>query len=278
MSSSGVLPWIGNSASPKLMPSPAASTLSPASAVTIRPTASCASSASVSGSSSANSSPPMRKAKSLARIVPSQQRGDGLQRAVARRVAVGVVDALEVVEVAEGQDEAPAVAQGALDLGAQLAHEGAPVEQPGERVAIGLRAQLLDVPGGDHGHHRLVGEHPQGLQARRRGQQPVGRVVGPDAPDDLARLVVERHHEPVVVPGVRPAPVHGRGEGAALRRARDGGRLRDQEAALDLEGGVQQRTDLVDRDAPLRRRGERRPSRRRRAASAARSRGRRARS
>ena len=66
-------------------------------------------------------------------------------------------------------------------------------------------------------------------------------------------LVVERDDEPVVVPGVRAAPVHGRGEGGALRRARDGRRLRDEEAALDLEGGVQQRADVVDRDAPLRR-------------------------
>ena len=112
-----------------------------------------------------------------------QQGGDGLQRAVARGVAVGVVDPLELVEVAQGQHEAPAVAQGALDLGAQLAHERAPVEHPRERVAIGLGAQLLDVAGGDHGHHRLVGEHAQGLQARGRGQQPVGRVVGPDAPE-----------------------------------------------------------------------------------------------
>ena len=56
-----------------------------------------------------------------------------------------------------------------------------------------------------------------------------------------------------MVPRVRPAPVHGRGEGGALRHAGDGRRLRDEEAALDLEGGIQQRPDGGDRHAPLRR-------------------------
>ena len=96
-------------------------------------------------------------------------------------------------------------------------------------------------------------------RACRRDGEGSSRSAGSSAqmrPTTSPGLVVERHDEPVVVPGMRAAPVHGRGEGAALGRARDRGGLRDQEAALDLEGGVQQRTDLVHRDAPLRRRGQ----------------------
>ena len=174
-------------------------------------------------------------------------------------MAVGVVDLLEAVEVADRQGKAAAVAARALDLGVELAHEGAAVEQAGERIAVGLPAQLLDVAGGDHGHHRLVGEDAQRLQARGARQETVGGVVRPDAPDDLARLVVERYHEPVVVPRGRPTSVHRRGERRAVRGARERGDLRDKEAALDLEGGVQHSADLLDRDAPVGRHRQTRP-------------------
>src|SRR5205807_1789773 len=68
----------------------------------------------------------------------TQELGDLLQRSIARRVTVGVVELLEVVEVEEDKRYARAVALGSLELELQLACEGGVVEQIGERVVASL--------------------------------------------------------------------------------------------------------------------------------------------
>ena len=65
-----------------------------------------------------------------------QQAGDAHEHLVAGVVAVLVVDALEVVEVEDGEAEG--------GLGAvELAREEAAVVQAGQPVAVGLLAELL---------------------------------------------------------------------------------------------------------------------------------------
>ena len=53
----------------------------------------------------------------------------------------------------------------------------------------------------------LVRERPQDLEALRVGAQAVEGVVGPDIADPATATVVQRHEQPVVLPGVWPAAV-----------------------------------------------------------------------
>ena len=62
--------------------------------------------------------------------------GHALEHGVAGGVPVGVVHALEAVEVADDQAERLVGAAGALELEVEHVLEAAPVEQAGERVAV----------------------------------------------------------------------------------------------------------------------------------------------
>ena len=73
----------------------------------------------------------------------AQHGGDLGEDAVPGRVAEGVVDLLEVVEVEHQQRPGDAVAVAARQLGPQVFLEAAPVLQPGERVLARLRRQFL---------------------------------------------------------------------------------------------------------------------------------------
>ena len=66
--------------------------------------------------------------------------GDGLEGLVAGSVAVLVVEALEVVDVAEEQREGLLLLAGALDLLAQAFFEVAPIVESGEPVGDGIDA------------------------------------------------------------------------------------------------------------------------------------------
>ncbi|MNP10621.1 hypothetical protein D3C76_1027770 [compost metagenome] len=84
-----------------------------------------------------------------------QARGDDFQHRVAHRMAEGIVDVLEVVEVEEHQRAAQVMALEQGDLLAQAIHQQRAVGQVGQRVVVGqvtdLRLGVLqqaDVPGG----------------------------------------------------------------------------------------------------------------------------------
>jgi hypothetical protein len=140
------------------------------------------------------------------------------QHAVTHRVAVGVVDRLEVVEIDRDQPR-PAAARGLL---VQAGGEGAAVEQAGQRVAVGQPRELRLAPRADdhdaaagprgHGHDEpplAARQHDLGLgvvalrnprgrrPAERVGaQQPAERVVGDDhlaAGDDEEAIARPRH-------------------------------------------------------------------------------------
>jgi hypothetical protein len=76
--------------------------------------------------------------------VGDQALGDRLQRRVAGGVAVAVVDRLEAVEVEIDEAGRRAVALGEGLHAGQLAHEGAAVEQRGQRVAVGQALGLAE--------------------------------------------------------------------------------------------------------------------------------------
>ena len=118
-----------------------------------------------------------------------------------------VVDGLELVQVEDDERERPGVTTAARDLCVEMLDERAPVEQVRERIVVGQEAHLLELLGGVQRRRRLVREHTQRLQALGRRHQPVLRVVGPDEAHLVAASVVQRHEQPVMVPGVRPAAV-----------------------------------------------------------------------
>ena len=177
----------------------------------------------------------------------AQEGGEAPQHVVAGVVAQRVVDALEVVEVDDEQREVAAGAGvGEVALDRQL--EAAAVAQAGERVVRGEVLEALEPARGLDRPHRLVGEHAQRLQRLVGGQQPVLRVVDPHHPVEPAGRVVQRHDEPVVVPGERPAPVGDRRVHAAeVGRALDRHVALHDDAAVAHERGVEQRLERRDR-------------------------------
>ena len=92
---------------------------------------------SVSGSSSANSSPPMRAATSMRRFHLIASSATALQRRVAGVVAVALVDRPKPSMSPTITDSGRLGARGALELQLEQLLEGAAVEQPGERVGAG---------------------------------------------------------------------------------------------------------------------------------------------
>ncbi len=193
----------------------------------------------------------------------AQRLGDLAQGLVAGRVAEGVVDELEVVDVADDERELVAVADGALDLGVELAHERAPVREARQRILVGQDAKLLELAGRHHRHRRLPGEERERLEPGARGQEQVLGLVGPDAPDDRAAGVAQRDVQAVAVPGPRAAAAAVDAElGVRLGAARDGLLVGQQVAAAELEGGVEQEQDLLGRHLPARLRAARPADRR----------------
>ena len=162
-------------------------TCTSASAARARSAASAAASPATPGRTSTNSSPPSRPTASPSRTTERSLVGGGGQRLVALGVAERVVDALEVVEVDDGDAERRAGERGGLDLAPQDLLRAAVVEQAGEAVGGGLVAQVLALAGG------LVGERGHRGEALDERHLGVGeRAVVAGAVD------VERAHDAVV--------------------------------------------------------------------------------
>ena len=112
--------------------------------------------------------------------------------------------------------------------------------------------ELLELAGGDDRHGRLVGEHRQRLEPRAGGQQAILGIVGPDATDHVAGAVAQRDEQPVVVPRERAAAVELRDEAHVQGRQLARRLAREQVAAADLEGRVEQRFDGRRGNRPVR--------------------------
>ena len=93
----------------------------------------------MSGTISANSSPPSRASGVDAALLPIEDVAGARERAVAVVVPEPVVDLLEVVEVADQTLSFAPAAAGALELQLECLLEAAPVQQPGERRRCGPR-------------------------------------------------------------------------------------------------------------------------------------------
>ena len=124
------------------------------------------------------------------------------------------------------------------------------LRRPGQRVVGGEVAQAVELARRLDRAHRLVRERAQRLQLSVGGQQAVLGVVDPDHAEEPAVAVVQRHDEPVVVPGARPAAVVDRGVDAVDlgRRAALGLGGVHHDAAVGQEGGVEQRRQDVERE------------------------------
>ncbi len=126
--------------------------------------------------------------------------GDAAQDDVARGVAVGVVDGLEVVDVDEGDRQRALVASGALDLGEEGAQQGAPIDDAGQAVdrrpVVGLRQGGGDAVDGPpeppleavapsrHGDRVVAGGDPLG---------GLHETPEPDAHQEVQRARRDRH-------------------------------------------------------------------------------------
>ena len=104
--------------------------------------------------------------------------GDLLDHAVADRVAEGVVDLLEVVEVERHQRPGGAVAAAAGHLPAQVFLEAAPVLQPGQRVLarfpLQLAHPLVARPDQDQGAEQRRQREPEDHRSSAAGRFPAG--------------------------------------------------------------------------------------------------------
>ena len=113
---------------------------------------------------------------------------------------------------------------------------------------VGEEAHLLELLRGVERRRRLVREDAQRLQPLRRRDEPVLRVVRPDEAHLLAVPVVERHEQPVVVPGVRAAAVALRAVLDVIRVDALARRLvRHEVAAGDFERRVEERPHRIER-------------------------------
>ena len=179
--------------------------------------------------------------------------GDDPQEAVAGPVAQRVVHDLEVVEVEEQDDGIePGLAGGQLRI--HLLGEHRPVRQPGQRVVVGLVAQLLLEAGqlGERllqlavleGNGRLVGERLEEPQVLAVERGPLGEPVGDGHRADQPGLADERadHRLPDGATGQRPAG--GRRE---ERPALGGDPAVDARAELHALGDHGLRLAIVDR-------------------------------
>ena len=102
----------------------------------------------------------------------------------------------------------------------------------GEALSPLELAQRLD------GADRLVGERAQRLQLLAAREHVVGRVVDPYQAVDRAVAVVQRHDQPVVVPGVRAAAVaQRRVDALEVGRADDRGLGVEDDAAFCASAG-----------------------------------------
>ena len=119
-------------------------------------------------------------------------------------MAVRVVDALEVVEVDDGDAERRAGESGGLDLAPQHLLRAAVVEQPGEPVGGGLVAQVLALAGGGVGER---GHRREALDERHLGVREGAVVARPVDVEGADHAVVgeQRHADErlVVVGGPR---------------------------------------------------------------------------
>ena len=148
----------------------------------MRLSASLAAGASAPASRIANSSPPRRAIVSVGRSSPPMQLDDPAEELVARRVAVGVVEVLEAVEVEHDQAGGDPEPRHPGHRPARGALEPAAVERSGERVgARGDREQLppaLVVAGLPDAHERDAreagGEQQRGAARRARSDRQAG--------------------------------------------------------------------------------------------------------
>ena len=106
-----------------------------------------AASASVSGRTTRNSSPPYRPAMSVARTLAASSCADVAQDAVAGGVAVGVVEALEVIEVQEDDRHRVPVAGGPRQLLVHAVQDGLPGGDAGQRVDRRQAPRVADAVG-----------------------------------------------------------------------------------------------------------------------------------
>ena len=182
-----------------------------------------------------------------------EQRGQVSQHRIAGRVAVGVVDALEVVDVEQDHRQRPWRALPAFDLEFGGPEEGAPVGDAGQVVAgvgavvlVARDALLRDVA--DHeavGRGRLAGARGNLVAVAHRGDHraaPELRAVGAPTP-----AVVEA---PAVVVGLVQPVAHPIGRGRAFR-VEDGERLAEHGLALETGDAADARVPVVDAAAGI---------------------------
>ena len=162
---------------------------------------------------------------------PLEDAPQALDRLVPRLVAEAVVDFLEAVEVEHHQRQRPPVAVRALRFPLEVVHEGPPVVEAGQRVAVGQVERLGVAQGVGGGQRRLAGDDLQpflgGAEAAR--QRRVVDVA--DEPDLPASPLDDRGQDRLG--GVdRPS--------AAVGLRRRGERLRGLGAEADERGHLRQ--------------------------------------
>ena len=148
-----------------------------------RATATASSGPAMSGSRSANSSPPRRATRSAGRVDALRRSADALEQDVAVVVAERVVDLLEAVEVHQQHADLAAAQLGGREGAAHALVQLRAVGQAGERVVVGLMG---------------VDDRLPAAELNRRQRQPQQRdqskVVGGQHQDDRHESHEDHRH------------------------------------------------------------------------------------
>ena len=129
----------------------------------------------------------------------AQQFAEPDQHLVAEIMAETIVDALEMVQVADKQRDVSAAGD--------RFGQPAPVAHAGQRVVgreVVQASALLDA---DLARGDLIGEQAHGAALVVGRQQPIARILDHDQPGQPVGAAEQRRHQAMVVPGQRPAAV-----------------------------------------------------------------------
>jgi hypothetical protein len=165
------------------------------------------------------------------------------QHVVAREVAAGVVERLEVVDVEQEQRERRARAASAADLLLEQAHREPAVVDAGQEVAFGLLAVRLDTLRVGVGDQREADRIDAQLQREALAHAEAARIVDQQQQRRSLAAAARPEDEEVAVP-VAIARAHASSSRAPERPRPDApARARRRPQARRLVGGIESRSE-----------------------------------
>jgi hypothetical protein len=122
--------------------------------------------------------------------------GDGSQHRIPRRMAEGVINGLEIVDVDERDREGSFIAKGAVDLHLGQFAEIAHIQHAGEKVSAGQDPFVLHGPVQSDDENRQQKESQAGSGVPYIGEQIDGSIAGPKIDGDPDARTQDCEYQP----------------------------------------------------------------------------------